>query len=207
MLYDYLLSHYHVNEPIFVSDIDLPVKDNYLRQMFKKLCDSGKLRRYDTGIYYLPGESRLKGGITLSTRMVANYKYVSRNGQVDGYYCGYTFANQLGITTQVPFVIEIASNEASASVREVSLNGQRIMLRKPKTEITNQNYRVLQFLDLLKDLDQYADNEITNLPEIIANYVRSNEITQESIDQYIQLYPDKTFRNYYEMRLYDVFAQ
>ena len=34
MLLEYLQKNYKVNEPIFVSDIDLPVTDTNLRQMF-----------------------------------------------------------------------------------------------------------------------------------------------------------------------------
>lgn len=62
MLYEYLCSNYKPNEPIFVADVSLPVSNVNLRQMFKILCDSGKIRRFDTGVYYIPKESRLKGG-------------------------------------------------------------------------------------------------------------------------------------------------
>lgn len=52
MLYEYLTSKYSPNEPIFLADIDLPsVNDNTLRQMFKKLCDTGKIKRFDNGVY------------------------------------------------------------------------------------------------------------------------------------------------------------
>ena len=47
MLYDYLIKNYKANEPIFVSDIVLPVSDANLRQMFKALCDSEKIKRFD----------------------------------------------------------------------------------------------------------------------------------------------------------------
>lgn len=87
----------HHNEPIFIADVSPPVSDVNLRQMFKVLCDKGKIKRFDTGIYYLPKQSRLKGGVPLGADTVARYKYVS--GNVDGYYSGYTFANQLGDTT------------------------------------------------------------------------------------------------------------
>ena len=117
MLYEYLCSNYKPNEPIFVADVSLPVSNVNLRQMFKILCDSGKIRRFDTGVYYIPKESRLKGGVPLGADTVARYKYISRNGRVDGYYSGYTFANQLGVTTQVPYMVEIVSNNASARVR------------------------------------------------------------------------------------------
>ncbi len=206
MLYEYLLSRYKTNEPIFLSDIDLPVSSTNLRQMFKVLCDSGKIRRFDNGVYYIPAPSRLKGGTGIAPEIVVRYKYIMRNGKVEGYYSGYTFANQLGITTQVPYILEIVSNAASANVREVSVKGQKVILRKPKAAINMQNYRILQFLDLLKDIDIYADSIPDRVSEILAQYVRDENIKKTEIDQYIILYPDKVYRNLYEMRLYNVFA-
>lgn len=206
MLYEYLKKNYKPNEPIFLTDIDLKVSNNYLRQMFKVLCDEGKIKRYDTGIYYLPSVSRLKGGAVMAPDMVARYKYISRNGKVEGYYSGYTFANQLGLTTQVPFNIEIVSNSASAKYREVKMKNQKVILRKPKAVITKDNCNVLQLLDLLKDVELYADEENANTRELIVKYIRDNSITMEKLDQYISLYPDKVYKNLYEMRLYYVFA-
>ena len=127
-LYKYLISNYKPNEPIFVSDLQISISDANLRQMFNLLCDSGKIKRFDTGIYYLPKESRLTGGVPLGADTVARYKYVSRNGRIDGYYSGYTFANQLGVITQVPYTLEIVSNNASAKVQEVNLQGRKVIL-------------------------------------------------------------------------------
>lgn len=206
MLYDYLTENYKVNEPIIESDIDLPVTDTNLRQMFKKLCDEGKIRRFDKGVYYLPTQSRLKGGCPLSSDMVAQYKYVARGGRVDGYYSGYTFANQMGLTTQVPYMLEIVSNAASAKVREVDVKGQRILLRKPKTTVTEQNYRILQFLDLLKDIELYADESNEKLADRLTAYIRQEAMRQSEVDAYLTLYPDRVYRNLYEMRLYNAFA-
>lgn len=208
MLYRYLTENYKPNQPIFMSDITLPgVKDNNLRQMFKTLCDSGKLKRYDSGIYYLPTTSRLRGGQTLAPSTVAQYKYVARNGKVDGYYSGFTFANQLGLTTQVPYTVEIVSNNAGGKYREVSVKGLRVVLRKSKTKVTGENCTVLQFLDLLKDIEQYNDEEPQNAKKILSDYVRSAAITKAKIDPYLQFYPDKLYRAIYEMELYDVLAQ
>lgn len=206
MLLEYLMENYKVNEPIFLSDIDLPVTDTNLRQMFKVLCDRGEIMRYDTGIYYLAGNSRLKGGVSLSASEVARYKYISRNGKVQGYYSGYTFANQLGITTQVPFTIEIVSNQASAKCREVSIKNQKVMLRRPRTEITKENCDILQLLDLLKDLEKYVDDDMDQATRRIIKYVKEMGIKQAEVDQYISLYPDRIYKKIYEMRLYNVFA-
>ena len=206
MLYDYLTANYKPNEPIFVSDISLPVSNVNLRQMFKLLCDGGKIKRFEAGIYYLPKESRLKGGVPLGADTVAKYKYISRNGKVDGYYSGYTFANQLGVTTQVPYVLEIVSNNASAKVREVKLQERRVLLRKAKVPVTSENYRVLQFLDFLKDAEMYAEYSSEELFERIRKYIAEEQIRKSDVDMYIRQYPDRIFRYIYEMRLYEVFA-
>ena len=208
MLYDYLVENYEPNEPIFLIDIDLPnINNNHLRQLFKSLCDSDKIKRYDTGIYYIPTTSRLKGECSLPPEVVARYKYITRNGNIAGYYSGYTFANQLGITTQVPYALEIVSNNSGGKYREITLKNQRLILRKPKFEVTKENYLILQFLDLLKDIDMYADDMNENCRQTLISYMQKANITKPKIDKYISVYPDKIYKFIYEMGLYDVLTQ
>ncbi len=207
MLIEYLQEKYKANEPIFVSDIDLPVSDTNLRQMFKVLCDNGKINRYDKGIYYLKQKSRLNGGSGLSAGEVAKYKYISRNNKINGYYSGYTFANQMGLTTQVPYTIEIVSNQASAKCREVNLKNQKIMLRKPRTEVTKENYEILQLLDLLKDFEVYVDDDMSDASKRISAYVKKLGIRKSDLDKYIGFYPDKIYKNIYETGVYDAFTR
>ena len=206
MLLEYLQKNYKVNETIFISDIVLPVTDTDLRQMFKVLCDSGQIFRYETGIYYMKGNTRLKGGVPLSASKVARYKYIARNDQVNGYYSGYTFANLLGLTTQVPYTIEIVSNGASAKCREVSVKNQKIILRRPRTQINKENVDVLQLLDLLKDFEQYVDQDMVVATGIISSYIKKNGMKRSDVDEYITLFPDRVYKYIYEMRLYNVFA-
>ena len=206
MLMEYLENNYKKNEPIFLSDINLPVSNNNLRQMFKNLCDSGKIERFDTGIYYIKGDSRIKGGSSISSSDVAEYKYIGRLDKVDGYYSGYTFANQLGLSTQVPYVTEIVSNNASAKCREVTIKNKKVLLRKPRTTITRENFLVLQLLDLLKDLEQYIDNDSPGAEKAIKDYIRLNGIRREDIDKYISLFPERIYRYIYEFKLYEAFV-
>ena len=206
MLYEYLLENYKANEPIFVSDIEMPVTDGNLRQMFKTLCDTGKIKRFDTGIYYIPKASVLKGGVPLAADEVAVAKYIIRKGKVDGFYSGYTFANQLGISTQVPYVKEIVSNNASTRVKEVNVRNKKILLRRARTEITNENNVVLQLLELLKDLEQYYDISFENVCERLKKYVLTENIKKADVDKYIEDFPDKVYKNIYRTGLYNVFA-
>lgn len=55
MLYDYLMENYGENTPIFVSELDIEgLNENTLRVQIKKMTDTGMLKRFDTGICYIP---------------------------------------------------------------------------------------------------------------------------------------------------------
>ena len=132
MLYEFLKNNYKEAEPIFFSDIVIKgITKSAVNQQLKKLCNEGKLQKYENGIYYLPKKSRLKTSVGVNADTVARYKYVSRGGKVDGFYSGNTFANQLGISTQVPNKVEIVSNNMAAKVREVPIGKRTFIVRKP----------------------------------------------------------------------------
>lgn len=154
MLYEFLKNNYKEAEPIFFSDIVIEgITKSAVNQQLKKLCDEGKLQKYENGIYYLPKKSRLKTNVGVNADMVARYKYVSRGGKVDGFYSGNTFANQLGISTQVPNKVEIVSNNMAAKIREIPIGKRTFIVRKPVVPVNEENVYVLQLLDLLKNLD------------------------------------------------------
>ena len=198
MLYGYLIENFKPYEPIFTADIDIAMVGNSLRPKLKELCDSGKLCRYEAGVYYLPGKMKLKGLTPISASAVARSKYVNRRGKVRGYYSGYTFANQIGLSLQVPYVQEIVTNEASAKVREIDIKGQKFIIRKPKAEVTEENVYTLQFLDFLSDIDKYLDGSSENILDKLEKLIRDEKITKELIDTYINLYPTKVYKNLYE---------
>lgn len=207
MLLSYIENNYRPGEPIFTSDIKIDgLSESNKRQSIKKLVELGKLNRFENGVYYLPKVSRLKGGVILTSDMVAQYKYIARKGSRIGYYAGHTFANRLGISTQVPVKEEIVSNNMAAIVREVSIGTKKYVVRKPVVTINEENYQVLQLLDLLKDIYQYADNEPELVRERLTMYIQKNRITRDKVDQYIVDFPLKTYKHIYEMRLDYVLA-
>ena len=198
MLYGYLIENFKPYEPIFTADIDIDMVGNSLRPKLKELCDSGKLCRYEAGVYYLPGKLKLKGLTPISASVVARSKFINRRGKVRGYYSGYTFANQIGFSLQVPYVQEIVTNEASAKVREIDIKGQKFIIRKPKAEVTEENVYTLQFLDFLSDIDKYLDGSSDNILDKLDKLIKDENITKELIDKYISLYPTRVYKNLYE---------
>lgn len=207
MLYNYLRQNYKEAEPIFFSDIRFDhISKPVLNQMFRRLCDEGKLIKYDTGIYFIPKKSRLSGNIGPNADIVARYKYIERLGQVSGYYSGNTLANKMGISAQVPRQIEITSNHMAARIREIELGSRKFIIRHPAIPVTNENAAVLQMLDLLKNLDLYNDGSYQDASSRFHDFIIRQQIRKSDVDKYIRSFPVNIFKNYYELGLDHVLA-
>lgn len=88
-VYSYIENNYQPNEPIFLSELNIPgMKAVSVRQQMKKLTESGKLKRFDAGIYYIPKKSMFRSGSTLSVDEVIRKKYLSDGGNCCGYVGG-----------------------------------------------------------------------------------------------------------------------
>ena len=206
MLLNYLKENYEPGEPIFLQDIKITgISDAGIRQRIKKLTETGEVVRYEQGVYYMPKITRLQGAQTLAPDIVARYKYISRRGRIMGYYAGYTLANKMGISAQVPLKEEIASNNMAAVVREISVGNRIYVIRRAPVEVNKDNHTVLQLLELLKDIDKYNENE-RDIRQQLTDYIRRSQITREAVDKYIACFPIKVYKSIYEMRLENVFA-
>ena len=198
MFYNYLLNKYGQNNPIFISDITYKkMTTNNIRQQIMNYVATGKLKRYATGIYYIPGTTIFKSGSPLSPSIVIEKKYLSASKNQFGYTSGINFANEIGITSQVPMSYEVVTNKASKDYRETTLASARIIIKKPRTKVTKNNYKYLQLLDLFKDIDMYSELDIKELRSKIKVYMEKAEIKFSDLEPFLSLYPDKTYRNMY----------
>lgn len=201
-VYDYLRKEYADNEPIFLSDIRIPgMKDVAIRQQLKKLTTDGRLKRFDTGIYFFPGKSMFRSGSMLSFDDVIKKKYLMDGTKQCGYVSGLLFANQLGITSQVPMVYEVCTNKATTEYRETQLANLHLILRKPRVKIDETNAATLQFLDLLKEVVDIAEIDGRELTSRLLDYMKKKKIGFESMKQYLSYYPERIYKNMFEVGL------
>ena len=142
MLKTYLMENYGYNEPIFLNDLAIEgLSDNAVRQSVKRLVASGFLERYDNGIYYIPKRDGLLGKSYLDPSMVIMRRYVQNKSEIYGYLTGISFANQLGLTTQMPAVIEIVTNREASNGRMITVGSQRgLRSRLLQLAIPMQNF-------------------------------------------------------------------
>ena len=201
-LYEYLLDNYKENEPIFLVDIQIDgMTRTNVRQQIKKLADTGKVKRFDNGIYFLPKKTIFKSGSQLAPEKVLECKYLRDKDKRCGYVSGLMFFNQMGLTTQFPMMYEVVSNKATNDYRETSLAKSRVIVRKPKVPITEKNYKVLQFLDMLKDVDVYSEVTGKQLQDRLYRYMDDANLSISEMEPYFSYYPDKLYKNLVETRV------
>lgn len=206
MLYNYIEDNYKQAEPIFLSDLlRINIAEPDLKQQLKELCEKGLVQQYGEEVYFIPKKSKLNLAVGPNADMVARYRFISKGDNVDGFYAGNTFANQLGISVQVPYVIEIVSNNVSED-GEVLIGNRRFVVRKPIVPITKDNVYVLQMLELLVKLDAYLDCSYEEAKEKFAEYISVCGITKSDVELFIKEYPPSALEYYYELGLEHVLA-
>ncbi len=194
--YDSLLMKYGTNEPILFNEITF---ENYsqiwIKKQLKSLCDEGKLIRFEKGVYYIPTDT-VFGKSLLNPRKVIEKKFIKDGEDVIGYYSGLVLLNKLRLSTQMPNVLEICTNNETTNVRSVFVGKQKVLLRKSRTEITKDNVAVLSFLEMMNEITptSLGDEE----KGYIVEYIRDNKITKNDIVSYAPVFPDKVMRNLIE---------
>lgn len=202
MVEKYLLDNYKENEPIFLADLQVDgMTRTNVRQQIKKLTDTGKVKRFDNGIYFLPKKTIFKSGSQLAPEKVLECKYLRDKDERCGYVSGLMFFNQMGLTTQVPMMYEVVSNKATNDYRETSLAKSRVIVRKPKVPVTEKNYKALQFLDMLKDVDVYSEVTGKPLQDRLYRYMDDANLSISEMEPYFAYYPDKLYKNLVETRV------
>ncbi|MBQ7906293.1 MAG: hypothetical protein IJ361_11145 [Spirochaetaceae bacterium] len=200
MFFEFLKLNYKENEPIFISEIQYKnLNMNAIRQQILNLTNKNLLIRYDTGIYFIPGNSIFKSSNTLNQNKIIEKKYISNNDEVIGYFSGLNFANRIGLTTQVPNLYEVVSNKATCDYREIKIGTTKVILRKPRTVITIENHLELQFLDMIKEIDNLSFLDKDENKKIVLNYMNKAKISFEKLQKLLEFYPDKIYKNLYQV--------
>ena len=202
----YLKDIYGYGTPIFLKDIRIGRKSKTaIRKELSRAVKDKKIIRNSPGVYCFAEEGRFQN---VSFEDVIKRKYVKDDFgfagldiMIYGYYSGLTFAHMIGLSQQVPAIIEITTNNTS-SKRTVSFNGRKAIIKKGRTEITSQNYKILQFFDMLASfitIDQIRENQ-----KLLYKYIENN-FTKNDLYTYIGYYKNKVMKILVEENLVEAF--
>ena len=187
------IEQYPEDEPIFIEDIKKYVigqyeEDNKQENILKninvilnRLKNEGIIKAEYKGVYYKPIISMF-GAVPLNTNKLRKLKYLEdKDGNIKGYIVGAKLFNKLGLTTLVPNVTDIVTNECK--YHKQYDERLRTYITKPKIEITNENYRYLQFIDILDNKDN-IHIETQNADEILYRIIQECKLDFEKIIKY-----------------------
>lgn len=117
-----------------------------------RLVDKGIIRRARKGYYYKPkvsvfGEQKPREDALLSLYLFEKNKQVA-------YVTGTRLYNRLGLTTQVPNSIRVASLDKQVKGK---VGNMVIKPAKSYVKVTSENIKYLEILDVMKDLNSIPD--------------------------------------------------
>ena len=181
----------NIIKPIFTCDVYKYVQSKI--KDVKKSTVNMSLKRYEMkhpdfvrfqkGIYYWTDE--IFGELAdIDYEEVMFRKYVGTSDDICGYDTGASLINHLGLSTQVPRCTFIASNKTRY---EHDVPNAFIHLVKPVIKITNDNYRYLQFLDLLSKENRWLI-EAPYYLRIFKEFIRYYHLEFKKLVWYAQFY-------------------
>lgn len=145
----------------------------------ERLQKKGLIRKLSKGIFYKP-KMTLFGEKKPDEQQVLK-PYLYQNGKRTAYITGVCLYNQLGLTTQVPAIIKIASRDRRIFISTGALKATPI---KSYVDVTEDNYQMLGFLDAMKDLKHIPDIDINNALSLFKN--RISQLTEPQRQEMIQ---------------------
>lgn len=202
-----LVDMYGEGEPVLAEDV-LRLYPGISRQAVYKKIDAaiadGELERYGRGVYYAPKQTRLGKARPSAESVLRRRWLVDADGKTVGYVTGAALANEAGVTEQLPAAVEVATNAESTRVREVAGFGgwRKIVLRRPRTKVTDTNVDALRFLDLVtaEPVSLLSDVALDALRRLAAKAGRA------AIYENAGFYPAKTSKRLIECEVRNVFA-
>ena len=70
------------------------------------------------------------GRVILIRRWLLCANIYKSKSEIYGYVTGESFANQLGLTTQMPAVIEVVTNREATNGRTITVGSERVRIKK-----------------------------------------------------------------------------
>ena len=184
MMKSYLMENYGYNEPIFLNELSVEgLSENAVRQSVKRLVANGFLERYDNGIYYIPKQGGLLGKSYLDPYLVIIRKYVQSKSETYGYISGISFANQLGLTTQMPAIIEVVTNREATNGRMVKLGNFAVRIYKAPVTVSDSNAELLQFLDGVSQIEKYTDYPMEETINRLLAYAKKMQFKRDQLSE------------------------
>ena len=120
----------------------------------ERLIKKGLINRASTGVFYKPKKTVFGNLKPMEEELLKPYLF--DDGKRIAYITGTSLYNRMGLTTQVPKNIRVASRSKRIVTKVGSIQVKPV---KSYLDVTNDNYYLMELLDVLKDFKIIPDTE------------------------------------------------
>jgi hypothetical protein len=152
-----------------------------------RFIDKGTLQRASKGVFYKPRQTVF--GLVKPSDYELLKPYLFKNNKRVAYITGIQLYNQMGLTTQMPFTIEISGK---SRLKITKVGNIKVKSVKNFIEVTDSNYQLLGILDTFKDFNTIPDIDRTTAIKLLINNLKklTPQQTQELV-MYALKYPPR----------------
>ena len=160
---------------------------NAAASAISRLVSSGILSRVAKGVFYKPKKTVF--GIAKPKESDLLKEYLFKNGKRVAYITGMNLYNKMGLTTQVPTQVFVATMTRRSPV---TVGNITIRPTKSYANITDDNYTLLGILDAIKDFNDIPDKNTRSAIQVLIGSIKklSSQELKELI-QYAAKYPPR----------------
>jgi hypothetical protein len=142
----------------------------------ERLIAKGVIKRISTGIFYKPKKT-VFGELKPNEEEILK-PYLFEKGKRIAYITGTSLFNRLGLTTQIPKSIKIASRKKRITVSNGSVIATPV---KSYVDVSDQNFYLLELLDVLKDFKKIPDLDINATIKILSTKLNELNPTEKKL--------------------------
>ena len=176
---------------------------NTISQYLNRLVNYKELQKFVDGVFYKTKQN-VFGETPIDVVELIRDIYLFDNGtkSIIGYRVGATVLANIGIANNLENKYEIVTNNYNKKriLDKIKLN---VQLKKPPVEVNNDNYRYLQLLDTVKNLEKYhliSDQAGKKLTD----YMNKNDIKTDKLFKLAkEYYTKKTMNNLLDLLAMD----
>lgn len=176
---------------------------NTISQYLNRLVNYKELQKFVDGVFYKTKQN-VFGETPIDVVELIRDIYLFDNGtkSIIGYRVGATVLANIGIANNLENKYEIVTNNYNKKkvLDKIKLN---VQLKKPPVEVNNDNYRYLQLLDTVKNLEKYhliGDHAGKKLTD----YMNKNDIKTDKLFKLAKkYYTKKTMNNLLDLLALD----
>ena len=164
-------------------------KDEYsaASKAIERLIKKEIIKRLSPGVFYKANRTAFGELKPAEEKIITPYLF-SRGRRI-AYITGLLLYNKMGLTTQVPRVLSIASRDKRIYISKGNI---KATAEKSYVDVTDENYKFLEFLDVLKDWNKIPDLDRQSGVQILKSRLqRYNEREIEEIIGLALFYPPR----------------